>query len=213
MNGRIGHWDQEPSNGGPDVQNDPRRSDGAIAAMLLVGVAWAAGDGVRDISSADSEGTAASSTLGTAGSSTQATAGSNSSLGPPVLPRPTTGTSVANGSTTSVSLVDTSTTSTTLTGSSTSTSIDDNNREETRGPAPVNAGPTSHQVGSAGTVTVQSTDGQLILIAATAAPGWETEVDRDDGERVEVEFTDGESEAEFEARVHNGELRVRIEPN
>jgi hypothetical protein len=68
-------------------------------------------------------------------------------------------------------------------------------------------------VGSAGTVTVQSTDGQLILIAATAAPGWETEVDRDDGERVEVEFTDGESEAEFEARVHNGELRVRIEPN
>jgi hypothetical protein len=68
-------------------------------------------------------------------------------------------------------------------------------------------------VGSAGTVTVQITASRLILIAATAARGWETEVDRDDGERIEVEFTDGESEAEFEARVHNGELRVRLEPN
>jgi hypothetical protein len=66
-------------------------------------------------------------------------------------------------------------------------------------------------VGSAGTVTVQITDGHLLLIAATAAPGWETEVDRDDGEEVRVEFESGESDARFEARVHNDELRVRIQ--
>jgi lysozyme len=163
----------------------------AIAGMLLVGVAWAAGDGVEDISSGNTEGTAASSTQATAGSSTQATTASSSSLG-------TTGSSTP------------ATTSTTVPGSSTSTSIDDD-REETRGPAPVNAGPTSHQVGSAGTVTVQITDGHLLLIAATAAPGWETEVDRDDGEEVRVEFESGESDARFEARVHNDELRVRIQ--
>jgi methyl coenzyme M reductase subunit D len=68
-------------------------------------------------------------------------------------------------------------------------------------------------VGSAGTVTVQISDGQLILIDVTAAPGWGTEVDRADGERIEVEFESGGNEAEFEARVHNGELRVRIEPS
>jgi methyl coenzyme M reductase subunit D len=68
-------------------------------------------------------------------------------------------------------------------------------------------------VGSAGTVTVQISAGQLILIDVTAAPGWGTEVDRADGERIEVEFESGGNEAEFEARVHNGELRVRIEPS
>jgi hypothetical protein len=68
-------------------------------------------------------------------------------------------------------------------------------------------------VGSAGTVTVQISAGQLILIDITAAPGWETEVDRDDGEEIRVEFESGESDARFEARAHNGELRVRIEPN
>jgi hypothetical protein len=66
-------------------------------------------------------------------------------------------------------------------------------------------------VGSAGTVTVQIAASQLILIDVSAAPGWGSEVDRADGERVEVEFSNGGTEAEFEARVHNGELRVRIE--
>jgi hypothetical protein len=60
-------------------------------------------------------------------------------------------------------------------------------------------------------VTVQITDGRLVLVDVTAAPGWGSEVDRADGERVEVEFSNGGAEPEFEARVHNGELQVRIE--
>jgi hypothetical protein len=124
-----------------------------------------------------------------------------------------------DNSTTSIGLVDTSSTSTTLADNTTSTSIDDttstsiddHNRGETRGPAPVNTSPTSYQVGTAGTVTVQISGGQLVLLSATPASGWHAEVDRADGEEIRVEFENGEADAEFEATAHNGELRVRVE--
>jgi hypothetical protein len=207
----------------------------AAVGLLLVGVAWAAGDQAGDISSSGSQGTAAdssavstdSSVASSAATSSVATSGTASTGTSVASTTPTsnagsvTSTSVDDNSTTSVSLVDTSTTSTTV-GSTTSTSlddattsttVDDNDREETRGPAPVNTAPTSYQVGSSGTVTVQISAGRLILIDATAASGWTTVIDRADGEEVRVEFDNGDDTAKFEARVHNGELRVRVEPS
>jgi hypothetical protein len=206
----------------------------AAVGLLLVGVAWAAGDQAGDITSSGSQGTAADSSVASTDSSVASTAASSSvatsgtaSTGTSVDgTTPTsnagsvTSTSVDDTSTTSVSLVDTSTTSTTVgsttstsVGDTTSTTVDDNDREETRGPAPVNTAPTSYQVGSSGTVTVQITAGRLILIDATAASGWTAVVDRADGEEVRVEFDNGDDTAKFEARVHNGELRVRVEPS
>jgi hypothetical protein len=198
----------------------------AAVGLLLVGVAWAAGDQAGDITSSGSQGTAADSSVASTDSSVASTAATASTRTSVDGTTPTsnagsvTSTSVDDTSTTSVSLVDTSTTSTTVgsttstsVGDTTSTTVDDNDREETRGPAPVNTAPTSYQVGSSGTVTVQITAGRLILIDATAASGWTAVVDRADGEEVRVEFDNGDDTAKFEARVHNGELRVRVEPS
>jgi hypothetical protein len=212
-----------------------------VAGLLLVGVAWAAGDQTGDISSSGSEGTTASS-QGTTGSSEGTTASSQgttaSSQGTTASTSGTaatstsvdgttptsngdgsTSTSVDDNSTTSISLVDTSSTSTSVPNSSTSTtvddttstSVDDNDREETRGPAPVDMAPTTYEVGAAGFVTVQITGGRLILLDVSASSGWQAIVDRDDGEEVRVEFESDDSDARFEARVHNGELRVKID--
>ena len=201
----------------------------AAAGLLLVGVAWAAGDRASGISSnepqvtaADSSGTDSSAGSSVTSSGSVVTAPSGTDASTPTSSAVTApSTSTADNSTTSISIVDTSSTSTTIdattstsqAGGSTSTTVDDNNRQETRGPAPLDTAPTSYQVGAAGSVTVQISAGRLILIAATAAPGWAAEVDRADGERVEVDFENGGAEAEFEARVHNGELRTRIEPS
>ena len=60
---------------------------------------------------------------------------------------------------------------------------------------------------------MQISEERLILVAASAAPGWSAEVDRNDGQEIRVEFENGEDDAKFEARIHNGELRVRVEPS
>jgi hypothetical protein len=62
-------------------------------------------------------------------------------------------------------------------------------------------------------VTVQITGGQLVLVDAIAATGWTLELDKADGREVKVEFESGGSDAKFEAKIDNGELRVRVEPN
>lgn len=207
----------------------------AVVGLLLVGVAWAAGDQAGDISSSGSDSIAADSSVASTDSSVASTAATSSvatsgtaSTGTSVAnTSPTsnsgsvTSTSVDDSSTTSVRLVDTSTTSTTvdtttstsLGDDTTSTTVDDNDRDESRGPAPVNTAPTSYQVGAAGSVTLQIAAGRLILIDAVAASGWTAEVDRADGEEIRVEFDNGDDTAKFEARVHNGELRIRVEPS
>ena len=196
-----------------------------VAALLLVGVAWASGNTVQDVSSSGSEGTPPSSNVSSSsGSLVTASTGTSPDSS-------STSSSVAANSTTSISLVDTSSTSTTVDATtstslddgsttstttpegSTSTTVDDNDREETRGPAPVNSGPTTYQVGTAGMVTVQITGGQLVLVDAIAATGWTLELDKADGREVKVEFESGGSDAKFEAKIDNVELRVRVEPN
>lgn len=192
------------------------------AALLLVGAAWASGNDSQDDpgSSSGSQGTTAGASVSSSGSLVIGSTGT--SLDPSTstsIDAGSTSSSVADNSTTSISLVDTSSTSTTIASTSstsvddgsTSTTIDDNDREESRGPAPVNSGPTSHQVGTAGTVTVQIIAGQLVLIDAVAASGWSVEVDRADGREVKIEFESGGSDAKFEAKIDNGELRVKVE--
>lgn len=184
------------------------------AALLLVGVAWASGGAGRDDPGTGSLGTTASSSTESTGTSLEDNTSTSTAASSAT-------TSVDDSSTTSITVIDPSTTSTTIDTTtstsvgdgSTSTTVDDHNREETRAPAPVNIRPTSYQVGSGGTVIVQIVGGQLVLVDAVAAPGWALEVDKADGLEVKVEFENGESDAKFEAKIDNGELRVRVEPS
>jgi hypothetical protein len=59
-------------------------------------------------------------------------------------------------------------------------------------------------------VSIAVTSGRLSLIDVSA-PGWSVETDKLESRRIELEFSSGESEAEFEARIENGRLEVEIE--
>lgn len=192
------------------------------AALLLVGVAWASGDRASDDSNSGSF----------ASSGSLAGSGSVTSVSSPSVSSQVTNTSLDdNGGTTGTSVdspptsssVDSASTSSTVDNSSTSTTIDDrggttnttiddhDDEDETRSPAPVDSDPTSYQVGGAGTVTVQIVTGQLVLLDVTATKGWSFEVDKSGGRDIKIEFESGESEAEFEAKLRDGQIRIEVE--
>jgi hypothetical protein len=202
------------------------------AALLLVGVAWASGDRASDDSSSGSF--ASSGSLAASGSVTSVSSPSvssqvtNTSLDDNSSTSATfddhggtTNTTVDDhGGTTGTTVDDHGgTTNTTVDdhGGTTNTSVDDHDdededdKDETRSPAPVNSDPTSYQVGGAGTVTVQIVTGQLVLIDVTATQGWSFEVDESGGRDIKIEFESGESEAEFEAKLRDGRIRIEVE--
>jgi hypothetical protein len=199
------------------------------AALLLVGVAWASADRTSDDSSSGSF----------ASSGSLAGSGSVTSVSTPSVSSQVTNTSLDDHSSTSGTIDDNGgTTRTTVDdhGGTTNTTIDDHggttrttfddhddkdetgttiddhdDEDETRSPAPVNSDPTSYQVGGAGTVTVQIVTGQLVLLDVTATNGWSFEVDESGGRDIKIEFESGESEAEFEAKLRDGQIRIEVE--
>lgn len=196
-----------------------------IAALAVVGVAWAGTDDATstsvttagetstsvsiDDSSSSTDATIASSTDATVQSSTKATVAS--STGATVDSSTSTSvddnsssTSTSIAGTTSTSADSNSTTSTTV-DSTTSTSTDDNDRSV------VPDGVTVHTIPGVGSVTIEASSGQLILVDVTA-PGWNVEFDKVESDRIELEFTSAvDAEAEFEARIDDGRIEVRIE--
>lgn len=195
-----------------------------IAALAVVGVAWAgtddatstsvtaAGETSTDVSIDDSssstDATIASSTDATVQSSTEATVAS--STGATVDSTTSTGatmdssTSTSLAATTSTSADSNSSTSTTV-ESTTSTSTDDNDRTV------VPDGISVHTIPGVGSVTIEAVLGKLILVDVSA-PGWNVEFDEVESDRIELEFTSAaEAEAEFEARINDGHIEVRIE--
>jgi len=190
------------------------------AAGLLVGVAWASGDEAGNDSRSDAIALAAGSDVSS--SAPQGTA----SGGTIDLPTSTSGedstsssfddqsTDNTVGSSTDVTIVDRSTStsvdSTTSTirdedaSSSTSSTIDDHST------VPITTEPRAYDVHGAGSVTVQLVAGELVLVDAGAASGWTIEVDKSDGRDIRVEFENGDSDARFEAKVRDGEVRVEI---
>ena len=187
------------------------------AAVLLVGVAWASGDGARDDSSSGS--VAASAAADVSSSVSLASSASDTSVDD------RTSTSIDDSSTsagvdadtrTSISLVGTSSTSTTL-DSTTSTSMDDRSTSSTsstvddHSTVPITTEPRSYDVDGAGSVSIQVVAGKLVLLHAEAASGWALNVDKADARDIKMEFENGDSDAEFEAKIRDGELRVEIE--
>ncbi len=188
-----------------------------IAALAVVGVAWAGTDDTTstsvttagetstsvsiDDSSSSTDATLGSSTDATVASSTRATVDSSTSTS---IDDRSSSTSTSIAASTSTSADSNSTTSTTV-GSSTSTSIDDNDRSV------VPDGVTVHTIPGVGSVTIEAAAGQLILVDVTAS-GWNVEFDKVESDRIELEFTSAaDAEAEFEARINDGRIEVRIE--
>ncbi len=189
----------------------------AIAAVLVVGVAWASDDGASDDSTAVSVAeTAASSpsssnTVGT----TADTTGNTGSTPDTSAGTSTTDVTVNGGSTATTVDDNGGTTGTTVDdhGGTTRTTIDDDDddEKESREPAPVNSDAKSYQVGDAGSVAIQIVDGRLVLLDVRANSGWSSEVDKARADEVEVEFENGKLEASFEAKLRDGQLRIEIE--
>lgn len=188
------------------------------AAGLLVGVAWASGDEAGndsrsdsiavsagfDVSSSAPEGTASDGTINRA-TSTSGESSTSSSIGD-------RSTDNSVGSSTDVTVVERSSTSTSVDATS-STSRDEDASSSTiddHPTVPVTTDPQTYDVGAAGTVSVQLVSGKLVLVDARAASGWSIEVDKDDGRDIRVEFENGDSDARFEAKIRDGEVRVEI---
>ncbi len=184
------------------------------AALLVVGVAWASG--TDDTSTSVTTANSSSVTVDSTGTSLE------DSTGTSLEHDRTTSTSLDDDGTTPTSLDDDGTTSTSLdddhhttvttiqsttstsSGSSTSTSFDDS---DTRRPAD---GLTTHNVPGVGSVTIEVRSGALVLIDVSA-PGWSVELDKVEHDRIEIEFTSGDAEAEFEARIEGARVAIEIE--
>lgn len=170
------------------------------ATILVVGIAWASGDdpGVSGSVAANSGVAAEASTPSTDGTlaasiNAESSVEADSQAGVTVIDTSSTSTTVG------------ATTSTSVGSTSTSTTVDD------RSTLQVTSDPISYDVKGAGTVTIQVVAGGLVLIEASPSAGWSMEIDKADDRDVRIDFESGDSDAHFEAKIRDGELRVRSE--
>lgn len=194
-----------------------------LTALVLVGVAWAdTDDGTSASISADSSVGAAAAVTSEDTSPSMSVLGVESSTpigveastavtvddGNRRDDRATTSTTVVASTSTSNPGSSTSTTSrsTTSTTSRSTTSTSDD--KDARSPIP--DGITFHTIPGVGAVTIETSAGQLILVAVSA-PGWDVERQKVESDRIELGFSnDLDAKAEFRARVKDSRVEVRI---
>jgi len=189
------------------------------AAGLLVGVAWASGDGAGTGTDSGSDSTALTASSDVPAPAPQGTASGGTIDRASPSGDTSTSSSIDDrsvdstvGSSTDVTIVDRSSTSTSV-DTTTSTSRGEGSSSSTiddHSTVPVTKDPQTYDVGAAGTVSVQLVSGKLVLVDARAASGWSLEVEKDDGRDIRVEFENGDSDARFEAKIRDGEVRVEI---
>ena len=174
-----------------------------VAALSVVGVAWAGTD--DNTSMSVSAATESTTDVSVDDSATRATVDASTATSLDDHgddDDSSTSTSIAAATSTSASG---SSATSTMVGSSTSTSFDDNDRKT------VPDGVTTHIIPGVGSVIVEVSAGQLILVNVSA-PGWSVEHDKLESDRIELEFTNTlDAEAEFEVRINDGRVEVRIE--
>lgn len=169
-------------------------STAVTAALLIVGVAWAADRPAEtpagfDVSAAaDAAGSLAGS------SSSEATEVSSASS-----------TSVSGSSSTSLG----SSTSTTAPGASSSTSSPGSSTSTTFEEEFTAADGGTFQVASGVSVTVDVKAGVLLLLDVSA-PGWRIEIKDIRPDRIRIEFARDGDEARFEAEIDDGRLEIEI---
>ncbi|MEX1092842.1 MAG: hypothetical protein WEF28_06750 [Acidimicrobiia bacterium] len=72
-------------------------------------------------------------------------------------------------------------------------------------------GTYQYQVATAGTVTIQVTNGAMSLASVNTNAGWTYAVEKNRSDEVEVEFENGDAEASIRVKPDHGELDVEIE--
>jgi hypothetical protein len=164
-----------------------------VAALLVVGVAWASDDRGPD----DSTGSTTATSVGSSSSITSPTSSSTSVTSP-------------NSSSTSVTSSTGSTSVTSSTNSTGTTIDDDDDDKDDDDKEVVVASGGTFQVPGVGSVTIDIVDGRLVLVDVSA-PGWDVNVDKNGTDKIEVEFRKGDAEAEFEAELETGRLRIEVE--
>ncbi len=192
-----------------------------VTALAVVGVAYAGTDDGTSTSVTAAGETSSSLSIDDSSSSTNATIASSTD----VTVASSTGATVDSSTSTSIDDRDDDTTTSTTIDSTTSTSIDDRDDDTTTSTTidsttstsfedsdsrVVPDGVSTYQIPGVGAVTIEVVAGRLVLVNVSA-PGWEIEEQRVEADRVELELVSGEAEAEFRARVNNGEIEVRIE--
>jgi hypothetical protein len=184
-----------------------------VAALAVVGVAWASGDDDTSTSITAATETSASVSSDVSTPSTEGTVPDSSTS---TSVNASTSTSAEGSTSTSLDNDPTSTTSTSI-AATTSTSIDDDDDDATTSTTVddndrvvVPDGITTHNIPGVGAVSIEVSGGQLFLVTVFA-PGWTVEHDKIESDRIELEFTNGDAEAEFEARINDARVEVDVE--
>lgn len=178
-----------------------------VAALAVVGVAWAGGDDTTSTSAASETSTsigesATTTEVTSPGSSTPIDDEASEDSITVVDPQSTTSTSVA--SSTSTSVEDSQTTTSTSIPSTTSTSLDDDGE---RVSAP--EGVSTHRIPGVGSVTISVSGGRLALVDVSVA--WTIQKQRVESDRIELELVSGDADAKFEARINDGRVEIRVD--
>ncbi len=72
-------------------------------------------------------------------------------------------------------------------------------------------GTYQYQVATAGSVTIQVTNGAMSLASVDTNAGWTYTVEKNRSDEVEIEFEKGGAEASIRVKADHGELDVEIE--
>jgi hypothetical protein len=94
---------------------------------------------------------------------------------------------------------------------STSTTVPDTTATTAPDVSSVEDGTYSYNVGSAGSVTVIVENGIMRLGNAIPNSGWSASVEKNEADRVRVEFDNGEDDLEIDIRAQGSSLRVDID--
>lgn len=76
--------------------------------------------------------------------------------------------------------------------------------------APIAAGSRTFDAAGAGTVTVNTSGGQLSLVSAVPNSGWRVEVEQAAGREVELDFRMGSQRVQVNVELEDGAVRERV---
>ena len=77
-------------------------------------------------------------------------------------------------------------------------------------PAVLPDGGTTYEAGGAGTVTVARDGDTLAITGTSTTDGWQSHIDEAQGREVEVDFTNGAREIDFNAELEDDQVRIRV---
>jgi hypothetical protein len=169
-----------------------------LAALLVVGVAWAGGDGGSDVPAVE-----VTSTTGDDATSTSARSGATSVSAD--TSSSTSATIDDGDGRTSTTVDDDGSTSTTLDDDgSTSTTIDDDS-------VGIADQVLDFEVSGAATVTIQVAAGRLVLLDIDLNAGWHHEIKKLEADEIEIRFEKGDSRAELKVEVDDGRIEWEVD--